>query len=475
MLIQQIVGLMDEADEGVGADGGIGVVQPGCVERPAFRIGQIGQIRRIRRIRRILVILFEALRDLPDGPGFGAVVRPLRQVAVAQEVFVVEKEFFEAGAGDIYEAQFGLRRGGGGAAALGYVLASGAGGLHHLVCGARAGIEKAFAKPVGGIVDEGGGLEARRAPVSAAGSDFCHDVLMLGAGGLLCNENLIGRIRSGGLDGSGREGFGGEAAQEALGLLLDGAGDEFGGGGVVGGALDLVGLELFEQSCAELADAFAQHGPTEAVFPGQSLPMSGCDLFDGVALPDFHGGNFGEFAPGKGADEIIERREASAAPVIEQGIVFAVRVGIANEHVEDEAIEKVAEIERGERGPIAEEPDAVAYQRSAFLLVFPFGGHAQRLAEIFLMEARDGAIGGAGAIIALNKQTGRRAHAPGVDLRDGQAQGFGEGHAKGLGGDESGEAIGLRFDDMRAGGVAQRQRDDFAAQHDRQLGLRAGQ
>jgi hypothetical protein len=43
---------------------------------------------------------------------------------VAEEVFVVEEEFFEARAGDIDETQFGLRGSSRGAAAFGDVLPS---------------------------------------------------------------------------------------------------------------------------------------------------------------------------------------------------------------------------------------------------------------------------------------------------------------------------------------------------------------
>src|SRR5437667_462155 len=79
--------------------------------------------------------------------------------ALAEEVLVIQQQLVEAGSGDVDEAQLGLAGRGGGAAAFRDVLPPAAGGLHHLVHGARALVDKALAKGDGGVVDDGGHLK----------------------------------------------------------------------------------------------------------------------------------------------------------------------------------------------------------------------------------------------------------------------------------------------------------------------------
>ncbi len=97
---------------------------------------------------------------------------------MAQEIFEVEEQFFEAGAGDVEQAELGLGRGRGSAASLGDILAAGAGGLHHLVHGAGMGIEEFFAEPVGGVVNQRCRLEADAVAIAAAGSQLTHAGLL---------------------------------------------------------------------------------------------------------------------------------------------------------------------------------------------------------------------------------------------------------------------------------------------------------
>ena len=97
---------MDQADGRVGADRGVGVVEPAGVEGvegvegPAFLIRQICQIGRI---------FSEGSGNGSDFGGFWAVGEPLGKTAVAEVVFVVEEEFLETRAGHIHEAEFRLR------------------------------------------------------------------------------------------------------------------------------------------------------------------------------------------------------------------------------------------------------------------------------------------------------------------------------------------------------------------------------
>ena len=110
------------------------------------------------------------LADGAHGEGFAGILGPLGKFALTEVVFVVEEQFVEAGAGDVDQAELGLAGGRGGTAALGDVLAAAAGGLHHLVGGARAGIHEARAERHGAVVDERGGLETAKIAVAAAGS-----------------------------------------------------------------------------------------------------------------------------------------------------------------------------------------------------------------------------------------------------------------------------------------------------------------
>ena len=89
-------------------------------------------------------------------------------VSHAEEVFVVEEQFFEAGAGDVGEFHLHFRGGHRGFAGFGDVLLSRAGGLDHLVDGAVAALEEALTEPVGEAVDDLGFPVGKQIPVVAA-------------------------------------------------------------------------------------------------------------------------------------------------------------------------------------------------------------------------------------------------------------------------------------------------------------------
>ena len=160
---------MDEANRRVGAHRRVGVFKPSGIERPAFLIGQICQIRRI---------FLEFPRHLAHFQRLRLVGCPLREMAVTQIILIVQKQLLQAGTGDIEQAQFSLRRGGGGAAAFSDVLPARAGGLNHLIYRAGTGIEEFPAKPIGGVVNDGGRLEAAGSPVTTAGTKFTHTRLL---------------------------------------------------------------------------------------------------------------------------------------------------------------------------------------------------------------------------------------------------------------------------------------------------------
>ena len=103
LAVEEEVRLVDQADECIRADRRVVAFEPACIERKALLVVEIGQIRLIRPI------FSELLRDTPHGAGFLAVGIPLRESPLAQVVFVVQQKLVQAGAGDIHQAQLGLR------------------------------------------------------------------------------------------------------------------------------------------------------------------------------------------------------------------------------------------------------------------------------------------------------------------------------------------------------------------------------
>ena len=136
LLVEQVVGLVNETDEGVGDHGGVLVRQPRPVES-----GLIGRSGRVRRIA-----LRQLLANAAHGESFGAVFGPLRVAVLAEVIFVIEQQFVETGTRHVDQAQFGLAGGGGRPAALGDVLPTGPRGLRHLIHEPGMLVHKPFAE-----------------------------------------------------------------------------------------------------------------------------------------------------------------------------------------------------------------------------------------------------------------------------------------------------------------------------------------
>ena len=168
LLVEEVVGLVDQADEGVGGEHGIGLVEPWTVDLPT-RAGAGVAAGGEGGIGLVLALVPEGLAN---GVGLGAFGGPEGQVPLAEEILVVQEQFLEGGAGDVGEVQLGLRAGGAHAVSLGDVLATGAGGLDHLVVGPGASVEMGVTEADGAIVDEGGDLEGAEGAVTAAGSQL---------------------------------------------------------------------------------------------------------------------------------------------------------------------------------------------------------------------------------------------------------------------------------------------------------------
>ena len=149
-------------------------------------------------------------------------------------------------------------------------------------------------------------------------------------------------------------------------------------------------------------------------------------------------------------------------------------IGVADQHVEDEGVDEGQDVEYRSRGPLPQKCDAILHGRSAFLLVFSFGRTSQRLAKVLLVQA-DRAIRSDVPVISGDDDAGRGADRPDCRLCRVQAHAPCERHAECLIGRQPRKALGLWFDDMGAGCVAQRQCDRLAINDDRELVLRTSQ
>lgn len=148
LLVEEVVGLVEEADCDVGNDFG----GAGFAEGAVGLIGDGGGLGEFAGVGGFFGVFG------PEGVGPGAEV-----------VFVVDEEFFEAGAGDVGEFDFGFGGGSRGFAAFRDVLLAGSCGLDHLVDGAVASREEAVAEVVGEVVDDLGFLKGDEVVVVTAG------------------------------------------------------------------------------------------------------------------------------------------------------------------------------------------------------------------------------------------------------------------------------------------------------------------
>jgi spore coat polysaccharide biosynthesis predicted glycosyltransferase SpsG len=83
LLVQQIIRLVDQADDGIGADFGVIVFEPSGIEIPALVIGEFDHF---------------SATDCPVShlPSFIAVSVPELQASVAEEILEIQKQFFQA-------------------------------------------------------------------------------------------------------------------------------------------------------------------------------------------------------------------------------------------------------------------------------------------------------------------------------------------------------------------------------------------
>ena len=150
LAVEEVVGLVDEAEQDVG----------GSLRGSSFDVGPIR-----------LIGLIGPIGDSAHRLGLGVVFGPEQQVPLAEEVLIVLEQFFQAGAGDAGEFELGLLGGGGGLAGFRDVLFAATGGLDHLIVSPRAAVDEAVAESDRGIENNLGGLVGFELPVPAMGGD----------------------------------------------------------------------------------------------------------------------------------------------------------------------------------------------------------------------------------------------------------------------------------------------------------------
>src|SRR5690606_38856564 len=86
-----------------------------------------------------------------------------------------------------------------------------------------------------------------------------------------------------------------------------------------------------------------------------------------------------------------ERRERDAR-FAQQGKVLGVRVGVADEEIEDDPAQQPQGIRRGGCTRLTDERKTAREIRTAFGFVLLFGRYAERLTEVFLLQAAHVAV-----------------------------------------------------------------------------------
>jgi len=159
-------------------------------------------------------------------------------------------------------------------------------------------------------------------------------------------------------------------------------------------------------------------------------------------------------AVGAGRQEVVERRELRGTDPLEQErIVLRVRVGVADQKIEEEGIEKPQDDGPGRRSVFPDQSRALGDARSSFRLVLHLRRPSARLAEVLLVNAVDGRAR-RDAVEALDQEGLEMIGPFGHSRRHPQARLSRQRHAVGLVGDEAIELRRRDLDDVRAGGPA---------------------
>ena len=150
-------------------------------------------------------------------------------------------------------------------------------------------------------------------------------------------------------------------------------------------------------------------------------------------------------------------------------------IGVADQHIEDQAVDKVGDIKNGCSGPVSKQGNAGAKRRASLCLVLSLRGGSQCLAEVLLVESGRPAIFICLSIISLNQNarflSNRTIFRVGYIQSDSPRQ----SHAEHFVGGQSRKTIRFRFHYVGAGGIAEREAYSVVTHDDREFVLSAGE
>ena len=151
------------------------------------------------------------------------------------------------------------------------------------------------------------------------------------------------------------------------------------------------------------------------------------------------------------------------------------RIGIAGDQIENGGIQQFPDIDDRSGRDVAHQFKAFFEDRPALGGIFPVWRNAERLAEIFLMEALQSCTCHNGTVVALDQEIGSVAHQTRLHRCGLKTRRLGQPHGKGFVLRCEVEARDGRLQNMRRRLARQRQGNTPVRKNNRQFGLRAGQ
>jgi len=152
------------------------------------------------------------------------------------------------------------------------------------------------------------------------------------------------------------------------------------------------------------ASTLPNEGQAHAGISSESLPPPGVEFAESRSFPNLHRESRRELRVERGAKEVVERREPGATNLVEDREVFSMRVGVADECVEECGVKQREHVERGHAGLFTHELETVGEGGAALFGVLVLRQNPKCLAEILLMDPTDTTLWIADAIVTLDQE-----------------------------------------------------------------------